>query len=87
MGTEKALRAVKDALARHRIRLYYRDLTTIDADQLGVGVVRATSPDLAAIFAHQEWPLLGGLEGALQSRYPWAPAGLRFPNPMPHPLG
>lgn len=87
MSTASALRAVRNALRAHRIRVYYRDLTTIDADQLGVGVVRATSPDLAAIFAHQEWPLLGGLEGALASRYPWAPAGLPFPNPMPHPLG
>jgi len=87
MTIEKALRAVKDAFRTARIRMYYRDLTTIDADQLGVSVVRATSPDLAAIFAHQRWPLLGGLAEVLTSRYPWAPPDLPFPNPMPHPLG
>ncbi len=87
LSTDDALLTIRDALADAGIRLYYRDLTTIDADQLGVRVVRATSPDLAAIFAHQEWPLLGGLEDVLPSRYPWAPSSLSFPNPMPHPLG
>ena len=87
MTTDDALGAVRTAFADHHIRLYFRDLTTVDADQLGVRVVRATSPDLAPIFAHQEWPLLAGLDDALASRYPWAPTGLPFPNPMPHPLG
>lgn len=87
MGTDAALLAVKDALAKNGIRVFYRDLTTIDAMQLGLSIVRATSPDLAPIFAHQEWPLLGRVETLLPSRYPWAPKGLPFPNPMPHPLG
>lgn len=87
MTTEQAVRRVKTALQDHRIRLYYRDLTTVDADQLGVRVVKATSPDLASIFAHQEWPLVGGLRDKLGSRYPWAPENLEFPNLMPHPLG
>lgn len=87
MGTEQALKTIKSALAKHQIRLFYRDLTTIDAEQLGLRVVRATSPDLAPIFAHQEWPLTGKLRGKLKSRYPWAPSNLAFPNLMPHPLG
>lgn len=87
MSAEKALQNVKAAFAKHDIRLYYRDLTTIDAEQLGIRVVRATSPDLAAIFAHQEWPLLGNLNDKLHSRYPWASTKLEFPNLMPHPLG
>lgn len=87
MSTEQALRVTKAAFAKHNIRLYYRDLTTIDASQLGVHVVRASSPDLAPIFAHQEWPLIGNLHNKLKSRYPWAPPNLEFPNLMPHPLG
>ena len=87
MDSERAPKLVRAALQRSKIRLYYRDLSTIDALQLGVRVVRVTSPDLAPIFAHQEWPLVGNLAGKLRSRYPWASAGLEFPNLMPHPLG
>lgn len=87
MSTEQALRVAKSAFVKHKIRLFYRDLTTIDAEQLGLHVVRATSPDLAPIFAHQDWPLIGKLHNKLKSRYPWAPKSLQFPNLMPHPLG
>lgn len=87
MNTQQALKAVKNAFAKHNLRLYYRDLTTMDADQLGVCVVRATSPDLAPIFAHQEWPLIDKLSNKLQSRYLWAASSAAFPNVMPHPLG
>lgn len=87
MDNKEALEVVKTAFAKHDIRLYYRDLTTIDAEQLGLHVIRATSPDLAPIFAHQEWPLVGNLQNKLKSRYPWASSKLEFPNVMPHPLG
>jgi len=87
MDTEQALKTVKAALKKNNIQLYYRDLTTIDADQLGIRVIRVTSPDLAPIFAHQEWPLIGNLHDKLPSRYPWASDKLEFPNLMPHPLG
>ncbi len=87
MSIEQALVTIKKMLHKNNIRLYYRDLTTIDAEQLGVRVVRATSPDLAPIFAHQEWPLTDKLSNKLQSRYPWASSKLEFPNLMPHPLG
>lgn len=86
METEQALRAVRDTLRDAGIRVYYRDLTTVDARHLGMRVVRAASPDLAAIYAHEEWPLLHRVEQMLASRYPWAHS-TRFPNPMPHPLG
>jgi len=86
-STIEALKTAKTALKKANIRLYYRDLTTIDAEQLGVRVVRATSPDLAPIFAHQEWPLVGGLEDKLHTRYPWVQGTPEFPNLMPHPLG
>ncbi len=87
MSTEQALKVAKLSLAKYGIRLYYRDLSTIDIEQLGLYVVRATSPDLASIFAHQEWPLIDKLEDKLRSRYPWASSDLTFPNLMPHPLG
>lgn len=86
-STKESLKRVREALRKSGIRMYHRDLTTVDADQLGVRVVRATSPDLASIFGHQEWPLIGNLENKLQSRYPWASHKLVFPNKMPHPLG
>ncbi len=87
IDTEHALKIVKKAFLKNNIRLFYRDLTTIDADQLGVRVVRVTSPDLAPIFAHQEWPLIGNIHKKLHNRYPWADYKLEFPNLMPHPLG
>lgn len=83
----EALQAAKSAFAKHAIRMYYRDLTTLDAEQLGVRVLRVASPDLAPIFAHQEWPLLGRVAELLQSRYPSAQTVGAFPNLMPHPLG
>ena len=87
INVENALIQAKKAFKKHSIRLYYRDLTTVDARQLGLSVVRATSPDFANIFAHQEWPLLGNLESALKSRYTWALGTGIFPNLLPHPLG
>ncbi len=70
------------------VRLYYRDLTTIDLRQVGLHAVRVLSPDLTPIFCHQRHPLLGGRTPDVLWRYPRA-AGmdLCFPNPMPHPLG
>ncbi len=85
--TNQALTAIKSAFAKHAINLFYRDMTTMDAEQLGVRVVRAASPDLAPIFAHQEWPLFGNVADMLETRYPWAVGHSQFPNLMPHPLG
>ncbi len=87
LGTVQALKTIKAAFRNNNIRLFYRDLTTLDADQIGIRVIRASSPDLAPIFAHQEWPLIGNLVDKLKSRYPWATESLVFPNEMPHPLG
>lgn len=85
--THSALEQVAQKLKKHQLRLFYRELTTVDALQAGVRIVRAVSPDMASIFAHQEWPHLGGIEDFAKQRYPWAPASLVFPNTMPHPLG
>jgi ribosomal protein S12 methylthiotransferase accessory factor len=69
------------------IRLFHRDLTTIDAIQAGLHVVRVLSPDLAAIYAHQRWPYLHKVDGFLPSRYPGRAGESRFPFLLPHPLG
>lgn len=82
-----ALSAVRKTLRSHNIRVYYRDITTIDAQQVGVHVVKATSPDMALIFAHQEWPFLNGVEDRLASCYPTRESDSVFPYLMPHPLG
>ncbi|NTV38772.1 MAG: hypothetical protein HGA51_02270 [Demequinaceae bacterium] len=79
--------AITAAFEAHSIRAGWVDLTTIDARQVGLNVVRAVSPDLASIFAHQAWPHLHRVEKAIPLRYPaLTPCG-PFPQPMPHPLG
>ena len=84
---DESLEIIRKKLKLHNIRLYYRDLTTIDVQQLGLSVVRVASPDLAQIFAHQEWPLINKVDKLLASRYPKAKKLVKFPNLMPHPLG
>ena len=81
------LAAARQALGQAGIRVYYRDITTIDALQAGLHVVKALSPDMALIYAHEDWPLLGRVAGMLPARYPDRVAESRFPNRMPHPLG
>jgi ribosomal protein S12 methylthiotransferase accessory factor len=82
-----ALAAARRALKRHGIRMYYRDITTVDAMQVGVRVVKALSPDLALIFAHQEWPFLHKVDLLLERNYPGQNNESVFPYLMPHPLG
>ena len=85
-GTDP-LAAARQALGQAGIRVYYRDITTIDALQAGLHVVKALSPDMALIYAHEDWPLLGRVADMLPARYPDRVAESRFPNRMPHPLG
>lgn len=86
-GAGEAIAAAVAALRASGIRVFYRELTTIDAIQAGLHVVRVLSPDLAAIYAHQRWPYLHRVGGFLGSRYPGREAESRFPYLMPHPLG
>lgn len=83
---QNALSDLRVALSRSRIRLFYRELTTIDALQSGVYVMRALSPDMTPIFAHQNWPFLGGKVADIKRCYKNV-RSIKFPNPMPHPLG
>lgn len=70
------------------VRMFYRDLTSIDLQQLGLWTVRVLSPDLTPLHFHEPWAFLGGRTREVEWRYPWVDRSrLRFPNPLPHPLG
>lgn len=79
--------ALVAALDRSGVAVFYRDLTTVDAAQVGLRVVRALAPALVPIHGNHNWPHLGGTAGDLAFRYPGARPGSPFPNPAPHPLG
>lgn len=82
-----ALTSIKQSFHKASIRCFYVDLTGIDAIHAGVRVVRAVSPDLAMIFAHQSWPLIHKVDTFLQRDYPKSRKMFEFPYEMPHPLG
>jgi ribosomal protein S12 methylthiotransferase accessory factor len=84
------LRRLVGALRQAGVRLCYRELTGVDADQLGLRVVRVLSPDLAPLHHDHRWPFLGGRTPDAAWRYPDAAAragGRPFPSPHPHALG
>ncbi len=82
-----ALETARSALAAAGIRVYYREITTIDALQAGLHVAKALSPDMALLYAHEAWPLLHKVDTMLGSRYPGREGETQFPNLRPHPLG
>jgi ribosomal protein S12 methylthiotransferase accessory factor len=82
-----ALMQAIDHLDKEGIRMLYRDLTTIDALQAGVHVVRVLSPDMMPINSHHKWPFIGGNAHDLAMRYPDLTPTDLFPNTWPHPLG
>lgn len=82
-----ALKYAVTHLDKKGIRMLYRDLTTIDALQSGVHVVRVLSPDMMPINAHHQWPFIGGNASNLNARYPDMQPTNLFPNQWPHPLG
>ena len=83
----RALDAVRKALLEAGIRVYYREVSTIDAIQAGLRVVKALSPDMALIHSHDAWPFLHKVDDMVESRYPGRGAESQFPNLKPHPLG
>lgn len=87
-GPGTQLAELVTALTDAGVRLFWRDLTTVDVAHVGVRVVRALSPDLTPIHCDEAWPHLGDRTADLGWRYPWATGSdLDFPNPAPHPLG
>ena len=87
LPTQEVIRQINKRLLAKGIRLYYRDLTTIDALQAGVRVIRALSPDLIPINAHHSQPFIGGNASNLRLRYKDLESMGDFPNRFPHPLG
>ncbi|MDR0782808.1 MAG: YcaO-like family protein [Propionibacteriaceae bacterium] len=73
-------------LKKADIRLFYKELTTVDVAEVGVSVVRVLSPDLSLIHADENIPFLGGRTSDVNWRYPDLRTG-KFPNNYPHPLG
>lgn len=89
-GPPTQLHELVTGLAAGGVRLFYRELTTVDCNQLGLRVVRVLSPDLAPLHHDHRWPFLGGRTPDVTWRYRDAPerGGAReFPSPYPHALG
>lgn len=82
-----------EALEVAGIKLFYRDLTLPDLQQIGLRVVRVLAPALTPIHADHLWPHLGGTTSDIERRFSWSneswarPLGDMFPSPFPHPLG
>ena len=84
----ETLRRGVDSLHDAGIKVFYRDLTSVDLRQLGLWTVRVLSPNLTPLHFHEPWAFLGGRTSEVEWRYPWVDRSeLRFPNPLPHPLG
>ena len=73
-------------LQQKNIRLFYKDISTIDVKDVGVTVIRVLSPDLSLLHGDENEMFLGGRTKDIKWRY----KGLKsrgFPNCYPHPLG
>jgi ribosomal protein S12 methylthiotransferase accessory factor len=83
------LHELTTALRDAGVRLLYRELTTVDCNQVGLRVVRVLSPHLAPLHHDHRWPFLGGRTADVRSRYRDASrrAAGPFPSPYPHALG
>ncbi len=89
-STATELEELVGALTKNGIRLMYRELTTVDMNQIGLHVVRALSPDLTPIHHNHNWPFLGGRASDVFFRYPDADDRRgtdKYPSPFPHALG
>ena len=81
------MEVTRTALVDAGIRVYYREVSTIDAIQAGLRVIKALSPDMALIHSHDAWPFLHKVDDMVESRYPGRGAESQFLNLKPHPLG
>ena len=69
------------------VRLYERNLTTVDLADVSLHAVRVLSPDLTGIHVNDDWPYLGARTADRVWRYPDLEPNGPYPNPLPHPLG
>ncbi len=75
-------------LNKENIRMFYRDLTLPDINEIGVKVIRVVSPELSLIHGDERSPFLGGRTNNVLWRYPdMIKEKINFPNKFPHPLG
>ncbi len=73
-------------LEKENIRLFYKDITSIDVRDVGVTVVKVLSPDLSLLHGDENEMFLGGKTNDVKWRYGDLKAR-KFPNQYPHPLG
>lgn len=85
-STPEKLAFLLKALKKESIRVFYKDLTTVDVRSVGVSVIRVMSPELSPIHGDENMPFLGGRTKDAKWRYNGLECGV-FPNPYPHPLG
>lgn len=85
-AADGSLAALVRSLAAHGVAASYRELTTVDANQIGLRVVRVVAPALTPLHHDHRWPFLGGRTADVAWRYPGAVSG-DFPSPFPHALG
>ncbi|MBR3163230.1 MAG: YcaO-like family protein [Clostridia bacterium] len=85
-STEEKIEFLLEKLKKENIRLYYKNLTSVDVKDIGAYVVRVISPELSLIHGDENAPFLGGRTNDVKWRYKDLKEGI-FPNPFPHPLG
>lgn len=84
------LRELTTKMAAAGARLLYRELTTVDCNQIGLRIVRVVAPELTPLHHDHRWPYLGGRAADVRWRYPDADqrtGGRSWPSPFPHALG
>lgn len=89
-GHAAELAELSAALQSAGVQLAYRELTTVDLNQLGLRVVRVVAPQLTPLHHDHRWPFLGGRAADVAWRDPDAHVrrGDRsWPSPHPHALG
>jgi ribosomal protein S12 methylthiotransferase accessory factor len=84
---EDVLKPLLDHLGQEGVELFYRDLTTADVRDAGLGVMRVLSPQLSLLHGDERYPFLGGRARDVLWRYPDLASRSNGLNPYPHPLG
>lgn len=57
--TENKLDYLIDIFKKHNLKLYFSDLTTIDAQTVGISIFRVFSPDLSMLYGDERFRYLG----------------------------
>ena len=73
-------------MKHENIRLFYKNISTSDVEDVGVTVIRVLSPDLSLLHGDENEMFLGGKTKDITWRYKNLKSN-GFPNHYPHPLG